>query len=111
MLNKKERMEKKLEVMEHKKMREQGIKNFKALSRPEQWDIEEDYPRFKKNQETGKWERRLYIAYFPETENDKEQIWTEYTQVANEILGFAIFLAIPVVATTVVCKVMKKYNK
>lgn len=111
MLNKKERMEKKLEVMEEKKIREQGIKNFKALSRPEQWDIEEDYPRFKKSQKTGKWERRLYIAYFPETENDKKQIWTGYTPIANEVLGFSIFLSIPVVTSVVTYKIIKKYNK
>lgn len=110
-MTKKERMEKKIENIEQKKLREQGIKNFKALSKPEQWDIEENHPRFRKDKNTGKWMRRLYIAYFPETENDKEQIWTGYSPVAEEILGFVILSAIPVIAYTVIKKVMNKDNK
>lgn len=100
----KAKKEKKIEAAEeefnwakHKLLypRKEGIKNFKKLSKPEQWDVAADHPRFRKNDKSGKLERRTYIAYFPEnkTEEGNSVTVAGYSSVRDDVLAVTAIAA------------------
>lgn len=115
MLNNEERMERlnaKKEWEEFKVLhpKKEGKKNFKALSKPEQWDLEEEYPLVRRNPETHKMEIRSYIGYFNDDVSDgdedekKYRVYTAY----NELFPIAVTV---VVGTVSVVTVLYKHNK
>lgn len=92
-----EQAEKEFDWKKHELLypRKEGRKNYKKLSKPEQWDIAEGHPLFRKNEETGRLERRTSIGYFPEdqTEDGNMVVITTYNNVRDDALAATAVVA------------------
>lgn len=87
----------------------EGIKNFKSLSKPEQWEIAEDIPLFKK--ENGKLMRRSYIGYFSKGEDNNPVITAGYIKVRDDVLKGSLIITLATTASYLVGKrIVKKMN-
>lgn len=116
MLNNEERMErlnakKEWEEFKAAHPKKEGKKNFKALSKPEQWDLEEEYPLVRRNPETHKMEIRSYIGYFNEDVSDRDDDVDKKYQVCTGYNDLFPIVATAVVGTVSVVTALYKYRK